>query len=200
MTAMRIEPEDARPEDIVWADSEADADLENWTPLDLVTPERLMRQLAGVMRRMDHINAQAREMREPIDTWEQRMIDPLMERAYRLDDQLKELARRYREADEKHNKTLRLPSGEVRSTSTNPRVAVEDEAALIAFLRNFAKETGSKPEDYLAVSVKPKMDPLKKLATIIETHDAGPVACAHGEPIPGVVVVPGGVNFTVKPS
>ena len=29
----------AQPEDIIWADSEADIDLENWTPLDLTVPE-----------------------------------------------------------------------------------------------------------------------------------------------------------------
>ena len=190
----------AQPEDIIWADSEADIDLENWTPLDLTVPETLMRQLARLNSKIDHIQAEAGRMREPIDRWERDQLEPLRERAAYLDQSLQEIARRYREADEKHNKTLRLPSGEVRSSSTNPRVAVEDEAQVVAFLRNYVTETGAKVEDFLAVSVsvKPKLDPLKKLATIIET-DEGLVAAAHGEPIPGVSVVPGGVNFTVKP-
>lgn len=187
------------PDTFPWEDTEADVDPENWSPLDLVTPENLMRQLGSAMKRMDHIQAQAREMRYPIDLWEKQQLGPLMERAAYLDQSLQELGRRYRAADPRHNKTLTLPSGQVRTTTVNPKLEVVDEDAVIAWLEAYADENGKPVTEYLAVHVKPKLDPLKKLADILEGPE-GLVAAAHGELIPGVIVKPGDVSVKVVPS
>jgi phage host-nuclease inhibitor protein Gam len=186
----------AQPEDLIWEDSEADVDLENWTPLDLTVPERLLWQLQVVQRRMETIHLQTNAMVEPITRWEQDQIRPLAERAAYLEQALQEMGRRYREADPDRNKTLRLPHGEVRTTSVKPKLEVVDEAAVVSFLRDYAAENEQPVENFLRVKAEVKKDQLNALAQVVE-GPAGLVAAAHGQPIPGVQVRPGGVNVKV---
>jgi phage host-nuclease inhibitor protein Gam len=187
---------DSPPETFPWEDSEADVDLENWTPLDLMVPERLLWQLQVVQRRIATLREQVRAMREPIDRWEDRQLHPLAERAAYLEQALEEMGRRYRAADEKHNKTLVLPHGEVRTTSVKPKLEVVDEAAVVSFLRDYAAENEQPVENFLRVKAEVKKDQLNALAQVVE-GPAGLVAAAHGQPIPGVQVRPGGVNVKV---
>jgi phage host-nuclease inhibitor protein Gam len=186
----------AQPEDLIWEDSEADVDLENWTPLDLTVPERLLWQLQVVQRRMETIQQQTNAMMEPFTRWEQEQIRPLAERAAYLEQALEEMGRIYRAADEKHNKTLVLPHGEVRTTAVKPKIEVVDEAAVVSFLRDYAAENEQPVENYLRVKAEVKKAELDKLAQVVE-GPAGLVAAAHGQPIPGVQVRPGGVNVKV---
>ena len=188
----------AQPEDLIWSDAEADHDLEAWSPLDLSLPEKMLRQLSSLNRRIAHIQSQATEMREPIDRWEREQMEPLKSRAAVLEQGLQEIARRYREADEKRNKTLVLPSGRVESTARQPRITVTDETKVVRFMQDFANERNEPVENYLRIKAEPKMDQLKRLAQIVEAP-AGLVAAAYGEPIPGVEVIPGDVSYRVKP-
>jgi phage host-nuclease inhibitor protein Gam len=186
----------AQPEDLIWSDSEADVDLEAWSPLDLTVPERLMRQLRHVHERAVWISEQADAMRAPINQWEAEKLVPLGERAAELERQLTELARRFREADEKHNKTLSLPSGKVTSKAVPPKVVVADEGQVIAFLHAYAAEFGRPPEDFLRVKVEVKKKELDSIL-VPDGLKKGLAVVLDGAEVPGVEVVPGDVSFKV---
>lgn len=183
-------------EDLIWSDSEADVDLEAWSPLDLTVPERLMRQLRQVHERAAWISQQADEMRAPINQWEAEKLVPLGERAAELERQLIELARRFREADEKHNKTLSLPSGKVTSKAVLPKVVVTDEGQAIAFLHSYAAEMGRPPEDFLRTKVEIKKKELDSILVPAALQE-GLALVLDGEEVPGLEVVPGDVSFKV---
>ena len=186
----------ALPEDL-WSDAEADIDLEQWQPLDLATAERLMRQYRRLESRIDHLKAQARQMRADIDKWEDDTTGPMIERLAHLDAQLQEMARIYRASDPKHHKTMTLPSGVVKSITTRPALDITDEAELIGFLRNVAAELDRPIEDFCAVRISVKKEAVKGLLAPAGLEN-GVAVLSDGEPVPGVEVRPAEIRFTVK--
>jgi phage host-nuclease inhibitor protein Gam len=188
---------DSPPETFPWEDSEADVDLENWTPLDLVVPERLLWQLQVVQRRIATLREQVRAMREPIDRWEDRQLHPLAERAAYLEQALEEMGRRYREADPERNKTLVLPHGRVETRTGRPGLDITDEQALIGFVRNVAAELDQPVENYLAEKVQVKKDAIKGLLAP-EGLENGVAVMPDGTQVPGLEVRKAEMSVSVK--
>lgn len=188
---------DSPPETFPWEDSEADLDLENWTPLDLMIPERLLWQLQRTQRRIKLIQEQANEMIAPVVIWEQEQLEPLKERAERLTLALQELGRRYRAADPERNKTLTLPHGRIETRAGRPGLDITDEQALVGFVRNVAAELDRPVEDYLAVKVLVKKDAVKGLLAP-EGLENGVAVMRDGTAVPGLEVRKGELSVTVK--
>lgn len=114
---------------------------ERWLIEDWGAAEWAMGRLVEARRQQAELTAQAAEWRRPllerlerIDAWLERAARGPGRTAALFEGMLADYQRRLRAANPKA-KTLELPSGQVRSTDYQPKVAVGDDAALIAWAR-----------------------------------------------------------------
>lgn len=159
--------------------------VQGWQIDSLDAAEWAARRLIAAERRADEVRAQAEIWREPIDRWETDELARLDPAIRYFTDRLRAFALVRRADDERHNKTTRLPSGEITTRSGGePKVVVEDEAAVIAW----AKETLTEGELPAVV---------KKVETVLLPGLRAAVAAveqelllppAQWEPITGVYV------------
>lgn len=82
-----------------------------------------------------------------------------------------------RDADPKHNKTLVLPSGAVKTTEQQPKAAVADEAALVAWVTCWYPQAAAE----VCPPVPPKVyvRPLRELTTVVEVIDHARLVLAN---------------------
>ncbi len=100
---------------------------------NLEKAEWAMRKLAAINAEKGAAVAQAEEWRSRIDDWIERATWPLVRRAAYLEGLLIDFARRRREEDPKHNKSLMVPSGIVRSCARAPAPEVVDESQVLGW-------------------------------------------------------------------
>lgn len=144
VNAPPIEPDvlDAAIE--LWSDA-AQTDLEpssaveiaayRWQITDTGSAEWAMRQVVAATEEAREIRMQAQEWRRRIDEWEEHELRRPESRAAFFSGHLERYALERRLADEKQ-KTLVLPAGSVATTRSAPKLVVDDELALLAWLRD----------------------------------------------------------------
>lgn len=173
-------------------DPEAEMDLEpeqrRWRVEDLSSAEWAMSKWREAELRRLAVIAQAQAWKDRIDSWLEHELTPIRRSQEFFEGHLIDYARRRREADP-NAKTLTLPSGKVASRSCEATVAVEDTAAFVAW----AEEVGA--EHLLRYEAKPIMAEVKAELKIVENQ-----ARWLDEPVPGTIVRPSEVRFSVKPT
>lgn len=110
----------------------------SWSIVTLDDAEWAMRMRAAIADELSALHEQAEAWRDRVDAWIEQVSKPLVGRISYLDDRLTAYQAARRAQDEKRNKTLWLPSGEVRSSSRSPKVALrvrEDDEQLVAWAK-----------------------------------------------------------------
>lgn len=150
-----------------------------------------MRKLLGARIRKDNnVNVAERE-RLRIDSWiEQVNVKHDRDIAY-----FEAILSQYASVQRNEGrKTVETPYGVVKSRVGQPKIAVEDAEAFIAWAQQGH-------EDLLLVKVGPSLSAIKAIAEIENTDTLGMVAITpDGEIIPGVSVAPAVVSYTVEVS
>jgi hypothetical protein len=173
---------------------------EPWTPSDRSSAEWAM----AIVRRDTLAIARHEHDR---DAWLQRINDahsaavaPLVERRARLVAALERYALAWHEQDPRVNKTLHVPSGEVKTTTPRtPKVSITDAAAVVAWLESIDPEVVT--QDVLKrTDPEPMISGVRKLVTAVE-KDGGWIVVdpASGERVAGLRAELGDTTATVKP-
>jgi hypothetical protein len=171
------------PDDTLWERSPA---IARWTIEDEGAAQWAMALYAEALAEVFRISAQADEWAERIADWQESESRRAGQRLAFFRVLIEDYARRRREEDPRH-KTLRLPSGEVKSRSVAARVVVVDSDVALNWLRQNAPET-------IKVVQSVSMSELRKATRIT---DDGVVCPETGELVPGVEVEPDHVSFSV---
>lgn len=170
--------------DRAWPEQLVQQNVPRWTVTDDGSAEWAMGKVVDAEQALAALGAQAQVWRDEaaerlarIDAWfvhaakRHRATQAFMAahlEAYALDR---------READPKHNKTLVVPSGAVKTTEHKPRAVVEDEAQVAAWVSCWY------PKDSAEVCPprppKVYVDPLRKLTTVVEVIDHARLVLAN---------------------
>lgn len=173
---------------------------EPWTPSDRSSAEWAM----AIVRR-DTLAIDQHE--HDRDAWIQRITEahvsavaPLVERRARLSAALERYALAWHDEDPRVNKTLHVPSGEVKTTTPRtPKVSITDEAEVVAWLESIDPEVVT--HDVLQRPLpRPMISGVRKLVTTVE-KDGGWIVVdpASGERVAGLSAELGDTTATVKP-
>jgi hypothetical protein len=131
-----------------------------WFPSDDRGAEWAMRNLARFTEQREGVRKQATEWMRQIVEWLEREEKTLARATTYFERVLQQYALARRVIDE-DAKTLRLPSGEVRTTARQATLKIVDEAALIAWLKNHAMSA------VITVEESVKVTDLKGVAAIV---------------------------------
>jgi len=118
-----------------------------WQVLDRPSAEWALGKLRDAATRQLQLEVEAQTMAAPytlridrIHAWLQGELAPLRVTEAFMGSQLERYAIERRKEDEKRNKTTKLPSGEVRTTSSAPRVVIVDQAAVVQWAERNAPD------------------------------------------------------------
>lgn len=151
------------------------------------TAEWAMRKLAEVERQALANEARADAWAAKISRWLDSANGALQHSHAYFEGLLVDYARRRREADPRA-KTLVLPSGKVTSRATGAR-------ALVTQPEQFVEWATAKAPSLVVVKRAPDLTELKRLATL-KPEELG--VYVDGERVPGTVMEPPGVSYSVK--
>lgn len=106
-------------------------------------------------------------------------VKRLTQRRQFFEAHLVQFARAFRERDPKRNKTLNLPSGQVKSTESRPAATVRDDEAVAEWLAT--KLDGDALDEAVKVTTKVYVGPFRKLVKIGQVERAKRVtlSCGH---------------------
>lgn len=153
---------------------------------DPTLPDRMLRAVARERRKVAQAEAVVAAEKERLDTW-------LHEQRARHDTSFLEAAlagyHEARLARDPRARTIHLPSGTLVARQQPDRWEIDDEVLLDWAALHFPGLVRTKVEVDRATT--------KKALTVT---DDGSTVTADGDPVPGVLVEPGGIGFTVKPS
>lgn len=182
-----LAPEDA-PGDV----ADAAADGGGWTITDEGAADWVLRKVRRALADVAAREAQLAVRREALDRYDREVVQPIRDEAARWERLLVAWHRRQLEDDPKAPKTVKLPSGQVKSRAGRDRVEVVDEAAFLAWAAEHAPELVrvSRSADRAAVK--------RRLGDDLVAADEAIVTDA-GEVVPGVAHVEGDRTFTVEP-
>ncbi len=176
-------------------DDESEA-VQRWQISGLDTADWAMRKLAETEQKRRVVIQQAQEWRNRIDAWLTAELSPLEARAAFFEYHLERYALAQREADPKA-KSLRLPSGTVRTTSKGPKVIVADEEAVIEWAKS---SLGDRAASVVRTTERVMVGELKEVVRMVETEDGFYAAVSEsGEVVPGVEVEPPSVSAKAVP-
>jgi len=197
--------------DAPWNDHELDAiveagDVPAVQPLrdrELATSEQAAWALAEVARLAEaqaDVARQADAWRDRISEWEQSQSRPLAGRSAFLSGRLERYALAVRERF--GDKTLRLPSGDVKTTAHSASVVIDgDEKLLAAWLH--PRLSDAEWEKVANVSVSLRISELRKLVVVATDEDGNTevrIGGYEGDAVPEVSVVSASVTAKVHPS
>jgi len=148
-----------------------------------------MRRLAQAQRRIDAVKAQAQVEIDRINAWVEANTTDNKATVDYFDRILGDYLMTVRENEADGRKSLDFPDGTVSSRATQPKVAVEDLEAFLAW----ADANGH--AEWVRVKREADIATIKK---VVDLSDAGVVDPATGEVIEGLSFVEGGVSTTVK--
>ena len=154
--------------------------------------EWAMRKLAQMRARIAEVDRLAKYWAAEIAQWaDQERKAPSRTAAF-FEGVLKDYGRRKREAEKMA--TVRLPSGSVASRKGGGRVAISDEIAVMKWAKTLPKD---KQAEIIKVKESLRVSAIQKLVSV--TKD-GAVVADGGEIVPGLIVQPETVTFTVTPT
>lgn len=125
--------------------------------------EWCMRHVAGIDANLAELAEQHAELVDRATRWHAAAAHRLALRRQFFEAALIRYGADYRALDPKHNRTARLPSGEIGSTERAAAVVVTDDDALIAWAKTLGK---AKAAVLVRVKEEPVVAEVKKLATI----------------------------------
>lgn len=136
-----------------------------WAITDEGSAEWAMRKLAAAHVEVHQLGEQATEWSRRITEWFMQRARPLQARGRFFEAHLERYAMERRAADPKA-KTLTLPSGQVRTRATAPRVTITDEGSLLSWLRS---EQGQVvPAEVVEVVEKVRVSELRDHVTAVQ--------------------------------
>ncbi len=144
--------------------------------------------VAKLNERLRDLNDQADAYRQRITDWQLDQSRPLAARAAFLAERLERYALAVRDRD--GTKTLRLPSGDVKTTSHAAKVVIDDEQLLAAWLHERLSDL--EWEDVANVSVSLRVSELRKLVAVMND-----TVLLREEPVPYVRVEDASVTAKV---
>lgn len=161
-----------------------------WSVTDTGSAEFAMRHLSHATAAVEDIKAQEAAFIQQIETWATGERRPHERRINFFTGMLIDYAARLREEGQK---TVKLPSGEITSRIKPARTDVVDESKFIEW---------AKANIPSAIKAKwsPVMAEVKRLVTWTTTEIGSVPVLEDGEVVPGVMLVPEDVSFTVKPA
>jgi hypothetical protein len=157
--------------------------------------EWAMAQIRAAELQLAEIDDQADERIMRIHEWRDRVSGRLERRRAVLEGKLLDFARRWHETDPKTNRTLILPSGEVKTRQHRKgTVVVSDEQTALAWVhaaRRAGMLTPDQAEACYREEVKVFVSELRKHVAATRGPDGGWIAVdAGGEPVPGMDALP----------
>lgn len=170
---------------------EADTGPRRWSIDNDNAAEWAMRQCARAQATIDGHIAQAQEWAAQIDAWLNDVTKaPVATRAF-FEPQLEQYAIERRGADEKNNKTTKLPSGVVKTTSSSPSVKVADEAKVVAWADD--KLPKATAEKVAATKRQVYVAPLRDECTIVDVVTVAAITDEDGMVV--IATLPGFHDF-----
>lgn len=146
-------------------DAAAAHTVERWTITDAGAAEWAMAHVAAIDANLAELAEQHAAYLERIERWHKAAASKLDQRRGFFAAHLERYAAEHRARDPKRNKTLSLPSGKVSSTETHPKVAIADEATLIAWARDHM--TDEDLAEVVKVTESAKVMELRKRVQIV---------------------------------
>lgn len=125
-----------------------------------------LRKLAEIEAREGEIEERAEGWIEEIRAWRAQQLAPLSRRRAFFEGHLTAYLRRLRAESGGKIKSRSLPSGTIKSTGSGPKVAIADEAAVIAWAREHLE--GEELEAVVKVVEKAQVSELRKIASVSE--------------------------------
>lgn len=171
------------PEARAAADDAAElAEVERWTITDDGAAEWAMAHVAAIDANLAELKEQRQAYLDRINRWHSAAVVRLGGRRGFFAAHLERYADQFRARDPKRNKTLHLPSGQVKSSDKQPKVAVLNAQTLVDWaLDNMT------PEDVAAVvKMEPLVSELRKRTKIV-LRPVGYVVeleCGHTHHVP----------------
>ena len=162
----------------------ADAQPLAWCITDSGAAEWAMAHVAQIDANVAQLDEQRSAYVDRITRWHSDAVRRLLQRRAFFANHLERFAAEYRAADPKRHKTLRLPSGEVRSTDHKPVVEIRDADTLVAWAKT------KLPAEQAAVVVKttetPMVGELRKVARVGSAQIGWLVEleCGHAMEVP----------------
>jgi len=166
-----------------------------WSITDKADAEWALAKVAELAAAETEIQTQYETYVERLDRWATKESASFRYRRGRLESELIRYAEQLRDEDPKRNKTLSLPSGQVRSRSTKPAIQVVDNDSVAEWLRHHDPVLYEK-----AVTARVKVSELRDAVKVVDADGSLLAASADGEQVPGVTVREGGVTWTVTPT
>lgn len=152
-----------------------------WQVRSLDDAEWAMRTRSAIVDELAALQEQAEAWRQRVDAWLDQVSRPLVGRVAYLDDRLTTYQAARRAKDERRNKTLYLPSGEVRSRSVAPKVTLrvrDDDERLIAWAKQNAPAALDVKE---RVTVSKAREHVRVTARIVARSYVVLLSCSHRE-------------------
>lgn len=153
----------------------------HWRIEDDGAAEWALRHLARIEAEEAEIAEQAAAWVAEIQRWAEERSKPLIARRAFFEGAAADYLRRLREQDPKI-KSRKLPSGTIKSTGSGAKVAIADEAAVIAWAREHLE--GDELAAVVKITEKAMVSELRKVASVgsrqIAVAFEGALACGHG--------------------
>ena len=175
-------------------DPDEEAVAESWHVEDLSSAEWAMRRVAKATKEIADIDAAAQQWHQEIEDWRDKVAKRPNQTIEFFSEHLARYARKAREANE-DNKTLVLPSGEVRTRSSKEKIVVDDVEAALEWARTAAPDAIKTTESLL----------VKELAHHVAIQrgdeEAQPLLVdpTSGEIVAGLSLAPATLSVTVVP-
>lgn len=177
-------------------DTNEEAVAESWQVDDLASAEWAMRKVAKATKEIADIDAAAQQWHQEIDDWRDKVAKRPNQTIEFFSEHLARYARKAREADE-DNKTLVLPSGEVRTRSSKEKIIVADKTAVLEWARTAAPEAIKITESLLVSELAHHV-----AIRHAEGADGQPILVerSSGEIVAGLSLAPASLSVTVVPT
>lgn len=174
--------------------SRPDDDASNWTVTGLTNDDEAlwtMRKLAQAQREIDRITRQAKVEIERIEAWYRANVMGAQDVVETCDKLLSEYLKKIRKESTDNIKSLTFPDGTISSRHADPKVAVTDDKAFIAWAKENAPHF-----DWVRVKEEVALSELKKMVDLDAENNR--VLMTSGEVIPGLGVTPGGITTSIQ--
>jgi hypothetical protein len=165
-------------------------DMLRFTVKDDAEASWAMRKLLNIKSKMLENEEMAKAERARIDNWLVRVNGRFETEVSYFEAILTQYARTQRQNEGR--KTIDTPYGTVKSRATHSKFKVEN-------VEEFLQWASINAPELVNIKTSPNLAALKDFASIEETQTLGSVAMTiDGEIIPGVIVDPADINFTVE--
>lgn len=157
--------------------------------VDLSTLNWTFKQLSNLQQKENEIRSFAKAERDKLNEWEKKELDPIENQKEYFDHLIQSYHFEKLREDPKA-KTLSTPYGSSKSRASKAAPEQADKESLLSYIQE------NNMRDYIKEDVK--WGDFKKTLTVAELEGAPVVVDENGQVVPGVVVKPEAINYSVE--